>query len=163
RAAARRARDPAPGRARDQRSARLTRSAVIGTAVRSTRQELPLPDAYVYDAVRTPRGRGRDTGRLHPVRPADLLLTGLETIRAGRAHPAAGVTLNRFCASGLEAVNHAAAMVASGFHDVVVAGGVESMSRVKMGADGGAIWDPRSQWAFGSVPQGISADLIATL
>lgn len=74
-----------------------------------------------------------------------------------------GVTLNRFCGSGLEAVNHAAAMVGSGFHDLVVAGGVESMSRVPMGSDGGMMFDPDFQWKVGSVPQGISADLIATL
>ncbi|MEQ1571026.1 MAG: acetyl-CoA C-acetyltransferase [Myxococcota bacterium] len=74
-----------------------------------------------------------------------------------------GVTLNRFCGSGLEAINHAAAMVGSGFHDLVVAGGVESMSRVPMGSDGGSMFDPDFQWKVGSVPQGISADLIATL
>ena len=76
---------------------------------------------------------------------------------------APGVTVNRFCGSGLEAVNHAAAMVASGFHDLVIAGGVESMSRVPMGSDVGAMFDPRAQWTHGSVPQGISADLLATL
>ena len=74
-----------------------------------------------------------------------------------------GVTLNRFCGSGLEAINHASAMVASGFHDLVVAGGVESMSRVAMGSDGGMMFDPDFQWKVGSVPQGISADLIATM
>src|SRR5690606_1004372 len=76
---------------------------------------------------------------------------------------AAGVTLNRFCASGLESINQAAAMVASGFADMIVAGGVESMSRVPMGSDGGAIWDAQTQWDVGSVPQGVSADLLATL
>ncbi|NJK31771.1 MAG: acetyl-CoA C-acyltransferase, partial [Deltaproteobacteria bacterium] len=70
---------------------------------------------------------------------------------------------NRFCASGLEACNQAAAMVASGYEDLVIGGGVESMSRVPMGSDGGAIWDPQTQWEVGSVPQGISADLLATL
>jgi acetyl-CoA C-acetyltransferase len=73
------------------------------------------------------------------------------------------VTLNRFCASGLEACNQAAAMVAAGFEDLVIGGGVESMSRVPMGSDGGAIWDPQTQWEVGSVPQGVSADLLATL
>jgi len=84
-------------------------------------------------------------------------------LHAGYDEGATGVTLNRFCASGLEAVNHAAAMVASGFHDMVVAGGVESMSRVAMGSDGGAFFEPRYQWRVGSIPQGISADLLATM
>jgi acetyl-CoA C-acetyltransferase len=157
-----------------------------------------VPDAYVFDAVRTPRGRGKDTGSLYTVRPIDLLSQVLVALRdrnhldtahvddvvvgcvtqtgdqgaciarfaaleAGYDIDAAGVTVNRFCGSGLQAVNDAAAMVASGFYDCVVAGGVESMSRVKMGSDGGAIWDPTTQWRVGSVPQGISADLLATL
>jgi acetyl-CoA C-acetyltransferase len=157
-----------------------------------------LPDAFLYDVCRTPRGRGKSTGSLYTVRPIDLLATVLDAVQrrtgfspgdvedvvvgcvtqtgeqgADIARMAAlqawgglegpGVTLNRFCGSGLEAVNHAAAMVASGFHDLVVAGGVESMSRVPMGSDGGAIFDPDFQWKVGSVPQGISADLIATL
>ncbi|MCB9668286.1 MAG: acetyl-CoA C-acetyltransferase [Alphaproteobacteria bacterium] len=154
--------------------------------------------AYIFDAVRTPRGRGKTSGALYTTRPIDLLAGLLEGIRdrneldtnevddvvvgcvtqvgdqgaciarfaalqAWEGNSVPGVTLNRFCASGLEAVNHAAAMVASGLHDCVVAGGVESMSRVPMGADGGAIFDPAVQWKVGSVPQGISADLIATL
>ena len=157
-----------------------------------------MPDAYVFDAVRTPRGRGKESGSLHTVRPVDLLAQTLAALRdrnaldtkhvedvvigcvtqtgdqgaciarfaaleAGYDVDAPGQTLNRFCGSGLSAVNDAAAMVASGFYDLVVAGGVESMSRVKMGSDGGAIWDPRTQWNVGSVPQGISADLLATL
>jgi len=157
-----------------------------------------VPDAYVFDAVRTPRGRGKESGSLHTVRPVDLLAQTLAALRdrnaldtkhvedvvigcvtqtgdqgaciarfaaleAGYDVDAPGQTLNRFCGSGLSAVNDAAAMVASGFYDLVVAGGVESMSRVKMGSDGGAIWDPRTQWNVGSVPQGISADLLATL
>lgn len=157
-----------------------------------------MGEAYIFDAVRTPRGRGKDTGGLYSVRPIDLLSNVLTAIRdrngldttqvedvvigcvtqageqgsciarlaalqAWEGFDAPGVTLNRFCASGLEAVNHAAAMVASGFYDLVVAGGVESMSRVPMGSDGGAIFDPSMQWKVGSVPQGISADLIATL
>ncbi len=154
-------------------------------------------EAYVYDAIRTPRGRGKATGSLYSVRPIDLLKGVLQQLRdrneldtskvedvvigcvtqakeqgsciarfaalsAGYAETAPGVTLNRFCGSGLEAVNHAAAMIASGYHDLIVAGGVESMSRVPMGSDGGPIVDPSMQWSFGSLPQGISADLLAT-
>jgi acetyl-CoA C-acetyltransferase len=157
-----------------------------------------VPEAYVFDAVRTPRGKGKRSGSLHVVRPVDLLAGTLRAIRdrneldtrhvddviagcvtqtgeqgaciarfaaltAGYDQVASGVTINRFCASGLEAVNQAAAMVASGYYDLVVAGGVESMSRVPMGSDGGAIWDPQTQWEVGSVPQGISADLLATM
>jgi acetyl-CoA C-acetyltransferase len=157
-----------------------------------------LPDAWLYDAVRTPRGRGKENGSLYARRPIDLLAGVLKSLQSRTQLPTAevddvvigcvtqtgeqgaciarfaalqagwdldapGVTVNRFCGSGLEAINHAAAMVASGFHQLVVAGGVESMSRVKMGSDGGAIWDPETQWSIGSVPQGISADLLATL
>jgi len=157
-----------------------------------------MPDAYIFDAVRTPRGKGKAEGGLYTVRPQDLLASALAGLRdrsgldtsqvedvvigcvtqageqgsciartsalhAGYDQNATGVTLNRFCASGLEAVNHAAAMVASGFHDMVVAGGVESMSRVSMGSDGGAFFEPRYQWRVGSIPQGISADLLATM
>jgi len=154
--------------------------------------------AYIYDAVRTPRGRGKSSGALYVVRPVDLLVRCLEAVRDRNGIDTAavedivigcvtqsgdqgqciartasllakydldvpGVTLNRFCGSGLEAVNHAAAMVASGFHDLVVAGGVESMSRVEMGSDGGAMMDAQTELALNTVPQGISADLIATL
>lgn len=84
-------------------------------------------------------------------------------LQAGFPETVPGVTVNRFCGSGLEAVNQAAAMVKAGFLDLVVAGGVESMSRVAMGSDGGAWWDPATQWRVGAVPQGISADLMATL
>ena len=84
-------------------------------------------------------------------------------LTAGYDQRASGVTINRFCASGLEAINQGAAMVASGFYNLVVSGGVESMSRVPMGSDGGAIWDPQTQWEVGSVPQGVSADLLATI
>ncbi|TNF37301.1 MAG: acetyl-CoA C-acetyltransferase [Deltaproteobacteria bacterium] len=157
-----------------------------------------MGEAYIFDAVRTPRGKGRSSGSLYTVRPVELLATALRAIRdrnaldtahvddvvagcvtqtgdqgsciarygaltAGYDLDAAGLTLNRFCGSGLEAINHAAAMVASGYADLIVAGGVESMSRVKMGSDGGAVWDPATQWQIGSVPQGISADLLATL
>ncbi|MFZ5482306.1 MAG: acetyl-CoA C-acetyltransferase [Myxococcota bacterium] len=157
-----------------------------------------MPDAYVFDAVRTPRGRGKESGSLYATKPLELLTNTLNALRerngldtrevddvvlgcvtqagdqgaciariavleAGWSTDAPGVTLNRFCASGLEAVNHAAAMVASGYYDLVVAGGVESMSRVKMGSDGGAFWDPQVAFDLGLVPQGISADLLATL
>jgi acetyl-CoA C-acetyltransferase len=157
-----------------------------------------VPDAYLFDALRTPRGRGKESGSLYTVRPIDLLAQTLRALaerneldtsqvddvvigcvtqtgdqggciarfaalEAGYDIDAPGVTVNRFCGSGLQAINDAAAMVGSGYYDVVVAGGVESMSRVKMGSDGGAIWDPATQWTIGSVPQGISADLLATL
>ncbi len=157
-----------------------------------------MTDAFIYDAVRTPRGRGKSNGSLHTVRPVDLLATTLRAI-ADRSHletaaiddvvigcvtqtgdqgqciartasllsgydlDVPGVTLNRFCGSGLEAINHAACMVGSGFFDLVVAGGVESMSRVEMGSDGGAMLDPATEFVLNTVPQGISADLIATL
>ncbi len=157
-----------------------------------------MADAFIFDAVRTPRGRGKDSGSLHTIKPVDLMVSVLQGLRdrngldtsqvddvvvgcvtqvgdqgaciarsasllAGYDLDAPGVTLNRFCGSGLEAVNHAAAMVASGFYDLIVAGGVESMSRVKMGSDGGAMLDASMQWKVGMVPQGISADLLATL
>jgi acetyl-CoA C-acetyltransferase len=159
-----------------------------------------VPEAIVYDAIRTPRGRGKANGTLHEVKPIDLVVgllhelqgrnPGLDTSRvddvvlgvvtpigdqgadiakiaamaAGYPDTVAGVQLNRFCASGLEAVNQAAARVRSGFEDLIVAGGVESMSRVPMGSDGGA-WamDPRTAIDNSFVPQGIGADLIATI
>src|SRR4051794_10825440 len=156
-------------------------------------------DAYIYDAVRTPRARGKQDGSLHEVQPVDLLATLLRALQTrndldtsqvddvviGCVTPLAeqggviarsavlhagwdihvpGVQLDRFCASGLEAVNTAAMQVRSGWHDLVVAGGVESMSRLPMGSDGGAwFMDPRVNLESGFVPQGISADLIATL
>ncbi len=156
-------------------------------------------EAYIYDAVRTPRGRGKKDGALHEVKPVTLLgsvLTALQQrtdldtaqvddIVMGCVTPVgeqgadiaktaalavdwdekvAGVQLNRFCASGLEAVNLAAMKVRSGFEDLVVAGGVEAMSRVPMGSDGGA-WatDPATNSHTGFMPQGIGADLIATI
>jgi acetyl-CoA C-acetyltransferase len=157
-----------------------------------------MPEALIYDAVRTPRGRGREDGALYTVRPVDLLAASLAALparsgldpalvddvaigcvsqtgeqgacvarfgllAAGWPDSVPGVTHNRFCGSGLEAVNHGAAMVASGYQRWVVAGGVESMSRVPMGSDGGAWWDTATQWSVGAVPQGISADLIATM
>ena len=157
-------------------------------------------DAYVYDAVRTPRGRGKANGSLHGTKPIDLVVGLIHEIRrrfpnldpaaiddivlgvvspigdqgsdiariaaiaAGLPDTVAGVQENRFCASGLEAVNLAAAKVRSGWEDLVLAGGVESMSRVAMGSDGGA-WamDPMTSYQTGFVPQGIGADLIATM
>lgn len=156
-------------------------------------------EAYIFDAIRTPRGRGKANGALHEVKPitllADLLISLQErnqfdtaavddivmgcvtavgdqgaviaktaALTAGWNNDVAGVVLNRFCASGLEAVNTAAMKVRSGWEHLIVAGGVESMSRVPMGSDGGA-WamDPETNIATGFMPQGIGADLIATL
>ncbi len=158
-----------------------------------------MTQAFIYEAIRTPRGKGKSDGSLHEVKPVDLLaglLTELQrrkgfdtarvddvvmgivspigeqgsvlpkvaALKAGWDFRCAGVQINRFCASGLEAVNMAAQKVASGWEDLVVAGGVESMSRVAMGSDGGA-WaqDPQTNMATDFVPQGIGADLIATL
>ena len=158
-----------------------------------------MTEAFVFDAVRTPRGKGKKDGSLHEVKPVDLLAGTLNALRArhdfdtatvddvvmGVVSPigeqgsviakvaalkagwdwqCAGVQLNRFCASGLEAVNMAAQKVRSGWEDLVVAGGVESMSRVPIGSDGGA-WaqDPATNSATDFVPQGVGADLIATL
>ncbi|MEV6673075.1 acetyl-CoA C-acetyltransferase [Streptomyces sp. NPDC051162] len=157
-------------------------------------------EAYVYDAIRTPRGRGKANGALHGTKPVDLVVglihelrrrfPGLDpaavddivlgvvsplgdqgsdiakvaAIAAGLPDTVAGVQENRFCASGLEAVNLAAAKVRSGWEDLVLAGGVESMSRVPMGSDGGAWFaDPMTNFEVNFVPQGIGADLIATL
>jgi acetyl-CoA C-acetyltransferase len=155
-------------------------------------------EAYIYDAVRTPRGRGKADGSLHEVQPVQLLSTVLREIRdrnhldtsliddvimgcvtpigeqgadiartavleAGYDQSVAGVQVNRFCSSGLEAINMAAAYVMSGQVDLIVAGGVESMSRVPMGSDGGALgMNPQIVANHKIVPQGISADLIAT-
>ena len=158
-----------------------------------------MTEAYVYDAIRTPRGKGKKDGSLFEVKPVNLLaglLTELQqrngfdtaavddvvmgivspigdqgsvlpkvaALKAGWDVRCAGLQINRFCASGLEAVNLAAQKVRSGWEDLVVAGGVESMSRVPIGSDGGA-WamDPETNSATAFVPQGIGADLIATL
>jgi acetyl-CoA C-acetyltransferase len=157
-------------------------------------------EALLFDAIRTPRGRGKHNGSLYSVKPVDLVVglidetlernPGLDpervddvvlgcvtpigdqgmdiaktaAIKAGLPDTVAGVQLNRFCASGLEAVNVAAQKVASGWEDLVLAGGVESMSRVPMGSDGGPMaTDPETNYDSYFVPQGISADLIATL
>ncbi|MDE9364136.1 acetyl-CoA C-acetyltransferase [Luteipulveratus sp. YIM 133132] len=156
-------------------------------------------EAFVYDAIRTPRGRGKK-GSLHGVKPIDLVVGLIEEMRrrnptldtdliddvvlgvvspvgdqgsvisrsaalaAGLPDTVAGVQLNRFCASGLEAVNTAAQKVRSGWDQLIIAGGVESMSRVPIGSDGGA-WamDPATNYDTSFVPQGIGADLIATI
>jgi acetyl-CoA C-acetyltransferase len=158
-----------------------------------------MTEAFIYDAIRTPRGKGKKDGSLYEVKPVNLLagvLTELQrrngfdtaqvddvvmgvvspigeqgsviakvaALKAGWDFRASGVQINRFCASGLEAVNMAAHKVRSGWEDLVVAGGIESMSRVPIGSDGGA-WaqDPETNSATGFVPQGVGADLIATL
>jgi len=158
-----------------------------------------MTEAFVYDAIRTPRGKGKKDGSLYEVKPVNLLagvLTELQrrndfdtskvddvvmgvvspvgdqgaviakvaALKAGWDFTCSGVQINRFCASGLEAVNLAAQKVRSGWEELVVAGGVESMSRVPLGSDGGA-WamDPETNSVTGFVPQGIGADLIATL
>lgn len=158
-----------------------------------------MQEAYIYDAVRTPRGRGRKDGALYGVKSVNLLSTVLEAlqqrnqldtslvedliigcvtqvgeqsgdvaktaaIKSGYSDAVAGVTLNRFCGSGLEAINQSAAYVMSGQMDLLVAGGVESMSRNPMGSDGfGLLGDPEMTATYRIVPQGISADLIATM
>lgn len=158
-----------------------------------------MSEAYIIDAIRTPRGKGKKDGSLYEVKPITLLTTLLNELKqrhqldtakvddivlgcvtpvgdqdgdiaktaaiaAGWSDNVAGVQINRFCASGLEAVNLAAQKVRSGWEDVVVAGGVESMSRIPMGSDGGP-WalDPETNLKSSFVPQGIGADLIATL
>lgn len=159
-----------------------------------------MTEAYIYDAIRTPRGRGKKDGSLHTVKPLDLVVGLIDEMRArfpnmdenriddvilgvvtpvgdqgaciaktaalaaGLPDTTAGVQLNRFCASGLEAFNTGAQKVASGWEDLILAGGVESMSRLPMGSDGGA-WamDPVTNYNTGFVPQGVGADLIATI
>jgi acetyl-CoA C-acetyltransferase len=157
-------------------------------------------DALVFDAIRTPRGKGKVNGSLHATKPVDLVvglmhemlirnerldpkrvddvvlgcvspvgdqgadIAKTAALKAGLPDTVAGVQLNRFCASGLEAVNIAAQKVASGWEDLVFAGGVESMSRIPMGSDGGA-WamDPETNYDTYFIPQGVGADLIATI
>ncbi|MGX7729278.1 acetyl-CoA C-acetyltransferase [Rhodococcus sp. 14C212] len=157
-------------------------------------------EAFIYEAIRTPRGRGKKTGSLHSVKPISLVTGLIDELRvrfpdldenrisdlilgvvgpvgdqgadiartavtaAGMPDTVGGVQINRFCASGLEAVNMAAQKVRSGWDELVVAGGVESMSRVPMGSDGGP-WalDPATNYDTYFVPQGVSADLIATM
>lgn len=159
-----------------------------------------MTEAYIYDAIRTPRGRGKKDGSLHTVKPISLVVGLIDEIKArfpnmdpaliddivmgivsplgdqggvlpkiaalaaGLPETVSGVQINRFCASGLEAVNMAAMKVRSGFEDLVLAGGVEVMSRVPMGSDG-TPWalDPQTNFDTGFIPQGIGADLIATI
>ncbi|GAC84849.1 MULTISPECIES: acetyl-CoA C-acetyltransferase [Gordonia] len=159
-----------------------------------------MPDqAFIYEAVRTPRGKQRG-GALHSVKPVDLasglidevlarhggldpadvddvilgvvspvgeqgaVIARTAALNSGLPESVPGTQINRFCSSGLEACNLAAAKVASGFDDLVLAGGVESMSRVPMGSDGGALFtDPATAYDHYIVPQGIGADLIATI
>ena len=161
---------------------------------------MPASEPLVFDAIRTPRGKGKVNGSLHATKPVDLVvglmhemlsrnadfdpnrvddvvlgcvtpigdqgadIAKTAAIKAGLPDTVSGVQLNRFCASGLEAVNIAAQKVASGWEDLVLAGGVESMSRVPIGSDGGA-WamDPETNYDTSFIPQGVSADLIATL
>lgn len=157
-----------------------------------------MTEAYIYDAVRTPRGKGKSDGALHEITPVELATQVLEAVRdrneidagaiedvalgcvspvgeqgavvtrtailnAGYPETTSGIQVNRFCASGLEAINIAAAKVKAGEADMTIGGGVESMSRVPMGSDGGA-WptDPSTAFKTYFVPQGVSADLIAT-
>ncbi len=157
-----------------------------------------MGEAYIYDAVRTPRGKGKPDGSLHEITPVELAAQVLKAIRdrndldtaniddvllgcvmpvgeqgsdiaraavlqADYAQTVAGVHINRFCASALESINLAAAKVMAGEADMAIGGGVESMSRVPMGSDGGAmISDPQVTFKNYVVPQGISADIIAT-
>ncbi len=157
-----------------------------------------MAEAFIYDAVRSPRGKGKPDGSLHEITPVHLAAQVLEAVRdrndldtenvddvilgcvmpvgeqgadiarvavlqAGYAQSTAGVQVNRFCASGLEATNMAAAKVMSGEADMTIGGGIESMSRVPMGSDGGAMMtDPAVSIKNYIVPQGISADVIAT-
>jgi len=143
------------GRGRDSGSLHATRPIdLLAGLLRDVQARSGFDTAEVDDVV---MGCVTQTGE------QGACIARFAALQAGWDFDAPGVTMNRFCGSGLEAVNTAAAMVASGFQDLVIAGGVEHMSRVKMGADGGAIWDMRTQFSVGSVPQGISADLIATL
>src|ERR1700753_4291923 len=136
-----------------------------------------MTDAFIYDHVRTPRGRGKPDGSLHTASTLHLAATALKAIKdrnhldpvaiddvvMGFGDTVPGVQINRFCASGLDSVNFAAAQVMSGQHDLTIGGGVESMSRVGIGASGGAwVGDPSFALENYFMPQGISADLIAT-
>lgn len=156
-------------------------------------------EAYIYEAIRTPRAKGKASGELYEVKPIDLVVTLMDELvartqldtsqvddvvlgcvtpigdqgadiakaaaqKAGWHVDVPGMQLNRFCASGLEAVNLGAMKIRSGWQELVVSGGVESMSRVPMGSDGGAwVADPQTNYETYFVPQGIGADLIATL
>ena len=163
------------------------------------KEDIPMTHAYIYDHVRSPRGRGKQGGSLNPVTPINLATQVLSALRdrndldtsilddvilgcvspvgeqganiarvaaitANYAESVPGKQINRFCASGLEAVNAAASQIMSGQSDAVVGGGIECMSRELMGSDGGAMAiDPQTAYNTYFVPQGIGADLIATL
>src|SRR5262245_49177128 len=157
-----------------------------------------MTEAFIFDHVRTPRGRGKSDGSLHEVTALNLAAQALAAVKdrndldpsliddvvlgcvdpvgeaggniarvaaimAGYDESVPGIQINRFCASGLDAVNFAAAEIMSGQHEMTIGGGVESMSRVGIGASGGA-WpvDPSIAIKSYFLPQGISADLIAT-
>lgn len=158
-----------------------------------------MSEAYIYDTLRTPRGKGKKSGALYEVKPIQLMATLLQELQgrqnldtavvndaiigcvtpvgdqgfniakaallyAGWSHEVSGMQMNRYCASGLEAVNLAAMKIRAGWADMIVAGGVESMSRVPMGSDGGPLqFDPEVIMKTNAIPQGISADLIATI
>lgn len=158
-----------------------------------------MPEAYIFDAIRTPRGRGKKGGSLYAIKPVDLLSTTLKALQqrneiptaqvddvligcvtpigdqgyniakagilnAGWSDAVSGMQLNRFCASGLEAVNLGAMKIRSGWEDLIVAGGLECMSRVPLGSDGGPLlYDPALTNRVNYLPQGVSADLIATM
>lgn len=158
-----------------------------------------MTDAYIFDAIRTPRGRGRHTGALYEIKPIDLLADALTAIRdrnglatgevddlligcatpvddqgsniakaallhAGWAHEVSGLQLNRSCASGLETVHLAAGKIRSGWERLIVAGGLECMSRMPIGSDSGPLlYDPEVLMGVHFIPQGVSADLIATI
>ncbi len=156
-------------------------------------------DAFIFDAIRTPRGKGKKDGSLHQITPIELLAgllraledrndldtSSVDDVVIGCVTPVGeqggdiarfavifadwdiqvpGMQINRFCSSGLDTVNLAAMKVLSGWENLVVAGGIESMSRVPMMSDGGAgFFDPKVSLATGSIPQGVSADLLATI
>lgn len=159
-----------------------------------------MTEAYIYEAIRTPRGKGRASGALHSVKPISLVVGLIDELRrrfpdldedrisdvvlgvvtpvgdqgmdiartavtvAGLPDTVGGVQLNRFCGSGLDAVNVAAKAVRSGFDELVIAGGVESMSRVEMGSDRGAMaYDAATAYDNYFIPQGVAADLLATI
>lgn len=159
-----------------------------------------ITEAYIFEAIRTPRGKGKSSGALHGVKPVDLVVGLIKELRvrfpdldedrlsdvilgcvtpvgdqgmdiartavnlAGLPDTVGGVQLNRFCGSGLESVNLAAKSIRSGFDDLIIAGGVESMSRVKMGSDGGAMaYDPATAYDNYFIPQGVACDLLATI
>ncbi len=157
-------------------------------------------EAYIFEAIRTPRGKGKNTGALHAVKPISLVVGLIQQLRArfpeldedriadvvlgcvtpvgdqgmdiartavnlaGLPDTVGGVQINRFCGSGLSAVGMAASSVRSGFEDLVIAGGVESMSRVEMGSDRGAMaYDAATAYDNYFIPQGVACDLLATI